>query len=107
MGTNQQSATERKPVSRREFVRVLTTATALGPGAVAAGLGGFSLTHSQRAEAAEAMAQGLGKLPRRKLGTRMGNMMVTPVCICSDWNRELVAPGLALGINFIHKAGYW
>jgi predicted aldo/keto reductase-like oxidoreductase len=37
----------------------------------------------------------------------MGNMQVTPVCMSQDWNRELIGPALALGINFIHKAGYW
>lgn len=96
-----------KPLSRRDFMRVLTLAGAAGPGLLTAGLSGFALTKSQRAEAAEALVAGLGTLPKRKLGSRMGDMKVTPICICSDWNPELYAPAIAAGINFVHKAGYW
>ena len=96
-----------RPLTRREFMRALTVATAAGPGLISATLSGISLTRSQRAEAAEAIVAAFGKLPKRPVGTRLGHMMVTPVCICYDWNPELFAPALALGINFIHKAGYW
>ncbi|HLK59330.1 MAG TPA: aldo/keto reductase [Chthonomonadaceae bacterium] len=98
---------QEKPLSRRDFMRALTVASAAGPGLVAVGLTGFSLTRSQRAEAAEAIVGGLGKLPKVQLGTKMGKMMVTPLCIASDWNGDLYAPAVAMGINFIHKAGYW
>jgi len=87
-------------------MRVATIAAAAGPGVVSAAFTGFSLTRSQRAEAAELIVDGIGKLPKVKLGTRMGNMMVTRTCICQDWNTDLLAPALELGINFIHKAGY-
>jgi len=96
---------QEKPLSRRDFMRVLTLAGTAAPGLLTAALSGFSLTQSQRAEAAEAVVQGIGKLPKRKYG-RTG-MMVTPICMSMDWNRELFAPALAVGINFIHKAGYW
>lgn len=98
---------QEKPLSRRDFMRVLSVATAAGPGLVTAALAGLTLTRSQRAEAAEAIVDSLGKLHKRSLGAKMGNMKVTPVCMCQDWNRELFAPALALGINFVHKAGYW
>jgi diketogulonate reductase-like aldo/keto reductase len=97
---------QEKPLSRRDFMRALTLAGAAGPGLVTAALSGFSLTQSQRAEAAELIVQNIGKLPKRKYGSRTG-MMVTPICISMDWNRELFAPAVAVGINFIHKAGYW
>jgi predicted aldo/keto reductase-like oxidoreductase len=99
--------TPANPPSRREFVRVLSAAAAAGPGLIAASLSGWALTRSQRAEAAEAIAAGLGKLPQRPLGTRLGGMKVTPLCISSDWNGDLIGPALAVGINFVHKAGYW
>lgn len=95
------------PLSRRDFVRALSLAGAAGPGLVAAGLSGIALTPAQRAEAAELMVEGLGKLPKVRFGTRMGNMMVAPICISQDWSRELIAPAIEVGINFIHKAGYW
>ena len=98
---------QKQPLSRRDFVRVLTVATAAGPGLMTAALTGISLTPGQRAEAAEIMVDGLGKLPKMKLGTRMGNMMVTPICMSQDWGRELLAPAIEIGVNFIHKAGYW
>jgi predicted aldo/keto reductase-like oxidoreductase len=53
------------------------------------------------------MVDGLDKLPKRRLGTRLGDMKVTPICISQDWHSELFAPAIAVGINFIHKAGYW
>jgi len=93
-------------LSRREFVRRLSAAVA-GGGLVTAAFAGCTLTRSQRAEAAEAMVAAAGKLPKRRFGTRMGNMRVTPVAICQDWPPELYAPALALGINYVHKAGYW
>lgn len=96
-----------KPLSRRDFISALSIASAAGPGLIAATLSGVTLTRSQRAEAAESMVAAIGKLPRRKMGTKMGNMKLTPICICSDWNPELIAPALSLGINYIHKAGYW
>ena len=95
------------PLSRRDFMRVLGVASAAGPGVIAAGLTGFTLTRSQRAEAAEAVVGNMGKLPRVDMGKRLGHMKITPICICSDWNRDLYAPALAMGINFVHKAGYW
>src|SRR5689334_1279954 len=84
---------QEKPLSRRDFMRALTLAGTAAPGLLTAALSGFSLTQSQRAEAAEAVVQGIGKLPKRKYG-RTG-MMVTPICMSMDWNRELFAPALA------------
>jgi diketogulonate reductase-like aldo/keto reductase len=95
-----------KPLSRRDFMRALSLAGAGGVG-VAAGLGGIALTRAQRAEAAEKMVADMGKLPHHTLGSQLGGMKVSPVCISSDWNHELFAPALAAGINFVHKAGYW
>jgi aryl-alcohol dehydrogenase-like predicted oxidoreductase len=96
-----------KPLSRRDFVRAITIASAAGPGLITAALSGISLTSSQRADAARAVVDGLGKLPKVKLGAHLGGMMVTPVCMSQDWNRELFGPAVEMGINFIHKAGYW
>jgi diketogulonate reductase-like aldo/keto reductase len=96
-----------KPLSRRDFVRALSVATAAGPGLVTAALSGISLTSSQRADAACAVVDGLGKLPKRTLGAHLGGMKVTPICMSQDWPRELFGPAVELGINFIHKAGYW
>jgi predicted aldo/keto reductase-like oxidoreductase len=96
-----------KPLSRRDFMRVLTAAASAGPGMLAVGLTGFSLTRDQRAEAAGAMAAGLGKLPKVPFGTRMGKMTVSPICISQDWNGDLYGPAIEMGVNFIHKAGYW
>jgi len=96
-----------KPLSRRDFMRVLTVASAAGPGLVAATFTGISLTSTQRAEAAELIVDGLGKLPKVPYGKRHGKMLVSPICISSDWNGELLAPALDMGVNFIHKAGYW
>jgi diketogulonate reductase-like aldo/keto reductase len=95
-----------RTLSRREFVRTLAAATA-GSGMIGAALTGCTLTASQRTEASEAVTDKLGKLPRRRLGTRMGTMQVTPIVMSHDWPRELYAPALAAGINFVHKAGYW
>jgi hypothetical protein len=89
------------PLSRRDFVRVLSA----GTGLVTAGLTGFALTPSQKAEAAEAIVEDLGKLPTVKYGRLP--FKVTPMSISSDWNRDLFAPAVEVGINFIHKAGYW
>jgi diketogulonate reductase-like aldo/keto reductase len=94
-----------KPLSRRDFVKSLTLATAAGPGMISAALSGFMLTRSQRSEAYELIVQNIGQLPKVRYG-RTG-MKVTPICISQDWNRELIAPALAVGVNFIHKAGYW
>ena len=98
---------QKKELSRRDFVRALSVASAAAPALITAGLTGFSLTNSQRAEASEAVVAGLGKLPKVKYGNRHGKMMVAPVCFSQDWNRDLFQPGLDLGINFIHKAGYF
>jgi diketogulonate reductase-like aldo/keto reductase len=97
---------EPRTLSRREFIRTLSEA-AVGSGLIATAFAGCALTHSQKAEAAEAVTDRLGKLPKRSLGKRVGNMKVTPIVICSDWNQDLHAPALALGINYVHKAGYW
>ena len=93
-------------LSRREFVRTLAAATG-GSGMIGAALAGCRLTGSQRTEASEAVGDKLGKLPKRRLGTRMGDMHVTPVVMSYDWSRDLYAPALAAGVNFVHKAGYW
>jgi predicted aldo/keto reductase-like oxidoreductase len=74
---------------------------------IGAALAGCTLTASQRSEAAEAMTDKIGKLSKRRLGTRMGNMHVTTVVMSHDWARDLYAPALAAGVNFVHKAGYW
>jgi diketogulonate reductase-like aldo/keto reductase len=95
-----------RSLSRRDFVRTLAAATA-GSGFIGTALAGCRLTASQRTEAGEALTDKLGKLPRRPLGTRMGDMHVTPVVISQDWSPDLYAPALAAGINFVHKAGYW
>ena len=96
-----------KALSRRDFMRALSIAGAAGPGMAAAAMAGLALTPAQRAEAMEAMRDGMGKLPKVKFGTRMGDMMVSPICMSQDWSRELIAPALEIGVNFIHKAGYW
>ncbi|HLJ53938.1 MAG TPA: hypothetical protein VKT77_02810, partial [Chthonomonadaceae bacterium] len=95
---------ERKPLSRREFARILG-ASAAGTGVVAASLAGYELTGSQRAEAAEAIAAAAGKLPLVPYG-KCG-FKVTPLCMAQDWGRDLFAPAVEMGVNFIHKAGYW
>lgn len=96
---------QEKPLSRRAFVRALTLATAAGPGLVTVGLSGMSLTSSQRAEAAEIVIGGIGKLPTVKLGRLP--FKVSPISMSQDWNHELFAPAIEIGVNFIHKAGYW
>ncbi len=96
-----------RPLSRRDFVRVLTIAASAGPGLVAAGLAGCRMTSEQRAEAGAAIAGNLGKLPLVAFGTRLGGMKVTPLCIAQDWNSDLIAPAVEMGVNFVHKAGYW
>jgi diketogulonate reductase-like aldo/keto reductase len=103
MNTDEQNeALVPRNLSRREFVRTLAAATA-GGGLIGAAFAGYRLTHSQRTEASEAISDRLGKLPKR----RMGDMQVTPVVMSYDWSRDLYAPALAAGINFVHKAGYW
>lgn len=92
-------------LSRRDFMRTLTLASAAGPGLIMAALSGFALTRTQRAEAAEMIVADMGKLPRKKLGRLP--FKVTPICISADWNSELYGPGLAVGINFVHKAHQW
>ncbi len=96
-----------KPLNRRDFMRVATAASVAGPGLAAAAFTGVSMTIGQRAEAAELIVDGLGKLPKVPYGKRHGKMMVSPICISSDWNGELLAPAVDMGVNFIHKAGYW
>ncbi len=105
--TNLEGHSSNKPLNRRDFVRALTIATTAGPGMIAAGLSGLAMTRSQRAEAAEAIADTMGKLPKVNLGKRTGNMKITPISMSVDWNRDLYAPALAMGVNFVHKAGYW
>jgi aryl-alcohol dehydrogenase-like predicted oxidoreductase len=95
------------PLDRRDFMRVLAVAASAAPGLASAAFTGFSLTRNQRAEAAELIVGGLGKLPKVQLGTKMGNMMVTRMCMCQDWHAELLDPAIEMGVNFIHKAGYW
>jgi len=90
-----------KHLSRRDFVRVLSA----GTGLVTAGLTGFALTPSQRAEAAEVVVEDLGKLPTVKFGRLP--FKVSPISMSQDWNRDLFAPGIEIGVNFIHKAGYF
>lgn len=102
-----QQQSQQKPLSRRDFLRVLTIAGTAGAGCAAAAFAGINLTRHQRSDVAALVTDGLKKLPKRKLGTRLGGMMVTPICISSDWNPELLASALDVGINFIHKAGYW
>jgi len=96
-------------VGRREFVKLLGVATAVaaGGGLASTTFRNRYLTASQVAEAQEAAVDQIGKLPKRQLGTRMGNMQVTPIVLCQDWNHSLYAPGIAAGINYFHKAGYW
>ena len=95
-----------RPLSRREFVRILS-ATAASGGMISAALSGYLLTPSQRAEAAEAILDKIGKLPKRRLGSRMGHMEVSRIVYCQDNNPEMIGPCLAAGMNFIHKASYW
>jgi hypothetical protein len=92
-----------KPLSRRDFVRVLSVSA--GTGLVTAGLSGFALTPSQRAEAAELIVEDLGKLPTTKFGRLP--FQVSAISMSQDWSSDLLAPALAVGVNFIHKAGYW
>ncbi len=98
---------QERPLSRRDFMRVLSVATTAGTGLMTAAFTGMNLTSTQRAEAAEALVDGMGKMPKVQFGTRLGKMKVAPVTMCQDWNPELFGPALALGCNFIHKAGYW
>ncbi len=93
-----------KTLSRREFVRRLSAATA-GGGLLTAAFAGCALSRSQGAEATEVLVSQMGKLPRRPLG-KMG-LEVTPIVICQDWNPDLYAPALKMGVNYVHKAGYW
>ncbi|MCW3054436.1 MAG: putative oxidoreductase of the aldo/keto reductase family, partial [Chthonomonadales bacterium] len=90
-----------KHLSRRNFVRVLSA----GTGLVTAGLTGFALTPSQRAEAAEMLVEDLGKLPTTKFGRLP--FKVSPISMSQDWQRDLFAPAVEIGVNFIHKAGYF
>jgi predicted aldo/keto reductase-like oxidoreductase len=93
-------------LTRREFVRTLSAATA-GGGLITAAFAGCSLTPSQRAEAAEALVDELGKLPKVKLSKRVGGMEIARIALCQDSARDLVGPSLAVGMNFFHKASYW
>ncbi len=96
-----------RPLSRRDFMRALTISASAGSGLVTAGLTGFALTESQRAEAHEAIVAGLGKLPMIKLGPRLGGMEISRIVLCQDSAPDLIEPSLAAGMNFIHKAAYW
>ena len=90
-----------RPLTRREFVARLSVVAA-GAGFASLGI----LTPNQRAEAAEILVDDLGKLPRVRLGTRMGDMRVSRIVMCSDMNAALFGPAIAAGANFMHKAGY-
>lgn len=100
------NADEPQGLNRRDFVRILTTA-AIGAGTMAAAFKGFVLTPSQRAEAAEVIADKVGKMPKTTLGKRIKGPKIAPMMICQDWPKELYAPALAAGLNYVHKAGYW
>ena len=95
-----------RAVSRREFLRTLSAATA-GSGLLTAAFVGIALTPSQRAEAHEAVLDKLGKLPTIKLGSRLGSMEIGRIILCQDSAPDLIEPSLVAGMNFIHKAAYW
>ncbi|NMC82117.1 MAG: twin-arginine translocation signal domain-containing protein [Armatimonadetes bacterium] len=96
----------KRPISRRDFIKALS-ASAVAGGVLATAFKGYLLTPSQKEEYTEALADTMGKLPKRRFGTRMGKMEVTPIVMGQDWSSELYAAGLAAGINYVHKAGYW
>ncbi len=100
------NARQIRTLSRREFVRTLSAATA-GGGLLTATFAGCALTRTQRAEANEALVDTLGKVPKRKLSARMGHMEISRIVICQDNSPDLLEPALAAGMNFIHKAGYF
>lgn len=106
MNQNSEMPEQPRTLSRREFVRLLGAAAA-GTGLVAACFRGMNLTPAQRAEAAEAITDRLGKLPLRNFGTRLGKLQVAPMMICQDWPAEFMLPSVQLGMNYVHKAGYW
>ena len=95
------------PLSRRDFVRALSVATAAGPGLVTAALTGLSLTASQRSEAMEAIVDGMGKLPESPFRYAHGQYDGSAYLHLAGLEPELLAPALDMGVNFIHKAGYW
>ena len=102
-GRTDLTAHEARVLSRREFVRTLSAAA--GSGALlTSAFAGCSLTSSQKAEAAEAMVDNLGKLPKVKLSKRLGGMEISRVVWCQDNSNDLLAPALAAGMNFVHKA---
>lgn len=98
--------TEPRTLNRREFVRTLSEA-AMGTSLLAAAFTGCALTPTQKAEAADALVDKMGKMKKRTLSKRVGGIKVAPIAICQDWPQELYAPALAVGMNFVHKAGYW
>ncbi|HZO87347.1 MAG TPA: aldo/keto reductase [Chthonomonadaceae bacterium] len=102
----QGDATPLRTLNRREFVRVLGEATVSG-GLIAGAFAGYALTSAQRAEAAEAILDRIGKVPKVKLSKRLGNIEIARIAICRDDPPELIGPCLAAGMNFIHKAGYF
>lgn len=95
-----------RTLTRREFVRNLSAAAA-GGGLLSTAFAGCMLSKSQRAEAHEAVVDALGKLPKRKLSKRLGGMEVSRIVWCQDNQRDLLAPCLQAGMNFVHKAGYY
>src|SRR5436189_5039350 len=70
-------------LTRRDFVRKLSAATA-GGGLITAAFAGCALTRSQRAEATEPMADQLGKVPKVKLSQRLGQMEISRIVMCKD-----------------------
>lgn len=97
---------EPRTLTRRDFVRTLSAAAGSG-GLITAALAGCALTPSQKAEAAEAIVDKLGKLPKVKLSKRLGGMQVSRIVYCQDNAPDMLGPCLDAGMNFIHKASYW
>jgi predicted aldo/keto reductase-like oxidoreductase len=83
---------------------------ASGMGAMAGSLplmGASAVRAISMADYKERLVDDAGKIPHIQLGDRMGKMMVSRIVISQDWNPALYAPALAMGVNFVHKAGYW
>jgi aryl-alcohol dehydrogenase-like predicted oxidoreductase len=93
-------------LTRREFVRKLSAAAG-SAGLITAAFTGCALSRSQRAEATEAVLDGIGKVPKVKLNKRLGGMEVGRVVICQDNSPALLQPCIEAGMNFVHKAGYY
>lgn len=89
----------RHGIDRREFLQAST-------GALAAGWGlshGASRASAQSAaDALQAAAARVGKLPRRALGSSKRKISV--MVGASDWEPEAIEAGLRCGVNYWHKA---